>query len=70
VLSLLFDELTVEDILEERFQDGIEEGVEKGKLETALKMLDDGILIENIIKWTCLNISILEKAINQRSLPN
>jgi hypothetical protein len=58
---------------EEGERHGEVKGKLNGKLEDALKMHEDGVEIDKISRWTGLGISVIEKAINQRSkaaLPN
>ena len=41
--------------MEKGLQKGLQKGTQKGKLETALKMLKDGVAVEKIAKYTGLS---------------
>ena len=46
---------SMDKLIEESIQKGMEEGMEKKSLETALKMLDDGLSVDVVAKYTGLS---------------
>ena len=50
------------------FREGMEKGTQKGKLETALKMLRNGISMEIVLKCTNLPPSAIKEAAEKSGL--
>ena len=82
VLSMLFDELRVEDLRDVWFRDGKLEGKLEGRLEGKLEgklegrlegkldditdMYNDGVAVQQIAKWKKMSESDIKKVLNQR----
>ena len=61
VVNMLMTEWNWDDALAVRYEEGLEEGIEKGREETARNALAEGVSIEIIQKITGLDMGAIEK---------
>ena len=57
-----------EDGLMKGKQEGWEKGRKEGKLEFALELLEDGMSLEKVAKYSKLSLSMIEKLAKQNKL--
>jgi len=61
VINMIFTEWNWDDALAVRYEEGIEVGIEKGKILTARNLLDEGMTPEFIQRMTGLSLEDIEK---------